>query len=343
MAQLSPTRFRATDANNVPINGAGLFVYQTGTTTKQTLYSDAALTITRANPVVSASTGYWAQFYVATGVTLDIQARTTDDVGSALLWEALEVDSVGTEDTGTFSRDFGADGRLQAVGATGAVRMEFGPPTGDNIGGGAIVSGWAGTDLDTGDWLGPLDVTGNVSVGGTLTVTGTLSVTGESDFYQLLTSGAVPAAASFDITLSATYDSYVLVMQNVSGTSTTPIARFSFDNGSTYKSAAGDYVGSTKNIGGTTVGATSSSTDIALAPSGTILYSTYELYIFSAALKESSIGGIVTSVISGDANVSWPAGATNNKNYGKATNIRILTAAGTFSAGRYALFGVPGL
>jgi len=340
MAQLSPTRFRATDANNVPISGAGLFVYETGTTTKQTLYSDADLTITRANPVVSVSTGYWAQFYIATGVTVDIQARQTDDVGSTLLWEALEVDSTGTEDNTSFARDFGANGRLSAVGASGAVRLQFGPPTGDDIGGAAIVSGQNGTDLDTGEWKGPLSVTGALSVGGAF------SPSSSTTLPVLTTSGSL--VSTNVIALSASYDEYMLVLDNLSSTAGVAVRiTLSFDGGGTYKTAAGDYTGVSTLISTTTVTAPAQSAYMGLgeqAAATLILYGGAELRIYSKAAKETTVTGLANFIRTGPiGEQTLLAAATNAKNYGKATHIKIEASTTSWAGGRWALIGIPGL
>lgn len=49
--------FTATDNNGVPISGAKLFIYEAGTTTKLTTYSDSALSVANSNPLVADSAG----------------------------------------------------------------------------------------------------------------------------------------------------------------------------------------------------------------------------------------------------------------------------------------------
>lgn len=345
MAQLSPVRFRATDASNVVISGAGLFIYEVGTSTLATLYSDADLLVPRANPVESLATGYWPQFYTASGETFDLQARTTTSVGSTLLWEALEVDSVGSEDTGTFLRDFAGNGRVQIVGVTGVPRMEFGPPTGDNIGGGVIISGWAGTDLESANWKGPLSVTGAVSVGGNFTVTGTMPAD------KILSSGTATAAATTNIALPTGYDTYILELSYIApSTSLTVEALFAFDGGGTMKVGVDDYGWGLFEQGPTTAvagGVDASDARIALFNIGASTSNAPNVAVYritSATGKETGIAG--NHWIDDDASFGMKAGQvmgmTRTKNYGKATFIQIKASTGTLSF-KYILKGVRDL
>src|SRR5262249_25575017 len=52
------------DANVHLLGGAQLLFEKTGTTTPQTVYQDAALTIPHANPVIADSAGVWAPIYL---------------------------------------------------------------------------------------------------------------------------------------------------------------------------------------------------------------------------------------------------------------------------------------
>lgn len=164
MAQLSPVRFRATNAIGELVVGAGLFLFLAGTSTPADIFTDDDLTTPALNPLISGSDGYWPQFYLAAGQVVDVFARQTDDLGSTLLWQALSVASAGLEDVSTFLRDFGADGRVRMVGDSGVVRLEFGDPAGDDVGGKWAISGWNGTDFDAGSIEGPLEVDGTLKV-----------------------------------------------------------------------------------------------------------------------------------------------------------------------------------
>lgn len=159
MAQLSPVRFRATNAIGELVVGAGLFLFVAGTSTPADIYTDDDLTTPAANPLVSGSDGYWPQFYAPSGQLVDMFARQTDDIGSTLLWQALAVASTGLEDVATFFRDFGSDGRAQMRGDSGRVHLEFGDPAGDNIGGKFTIGGWNGTPFDEGVFDGKVAVT----------------------------------------------------------------------------------------------------------------------------------------------------------------------------------------
>lgn len=80
------------------INAAGgsLYVYQTGTTTLVTIYSDGALTTPITNPIVLDANGN-ASFYVGTSVNLKLQAYTS----AGVLIETLDpVYPISTSTTG---------------------------------------------------------------------------------------------------------------------------------------------------------------------------------------------------------------------------------------------------
>ena len=53
----------AIDSNGDVISGAKLFIYEAGTTTKLTTYSDSALTIANANPLIADSAGRFVTIY----------------------------------------------------------------------------------------------------------------------------------------------------------------------------------------------------------------------------------------------------------------------------------------
>lgn len=69
---------RAFDANGDPVPGALLTVYEAGTTTEVTTYSDDGLTVPQSSPVVADASGGFAQIYVPNG---DYKIRTTTAAG----------------------------------------------------------------------------------------------------------------------------------------------------------------------------------------------------------------------------------------------------------------------
>jgi hypothetical protein len=97
---------------------------------------------------------------------VDMQMRRTSSVSSELFWQALDVDSVGNDDDSGLSRDFGGNGRFSVVGASGQVRIQVGPPTGDDIGGDAVICGQDGTPLDNLEIRGPVEMTDGLTLDG---------------------------------------------------------------------------------------------------------------------------------------------------------------------------------
>ena len=59
---------RALDSNGAAVSGAKLYVFERGTTTEVTTYSDLALTSANAHPVVADSSGSWGDIYLTGGV-----------------------------------------------------------------------------------------------------------------------------------------------------------------------------------------------------------------------------------------------------------------------------------
>ena len=79
MAILTEGRLLITDASNVPINGGKARIYNTGTTTLSSVYSDAALATPLTNPVVANSSGFTPVIFGAEGLVVDITYLTAAD------------------------------------------------------------------------------------------------------------------------------------------------------------------------------------------------------------------------------------------------------------------------
>lgn len=76
--QVSFAASTAFDSNGDPLAGAKAYVYATGTTTPLTVYSDAAGTVTAANPVIADANGVFPQRFVT--ATAKIVVKTSADV-----------------------------------------------------------------------------------------------------------------------------------------------------------------------------------------------------------------------------------------------------------------------
>lgn len=82
MAELFTLPARATDSNGVLLPGAKLFFYATGTSTPQSTYTTAALSVAHTNPVVADSSGKFPAIYfnpnlIYRGVLKDASGATT--------------------------------------------------------------------------------------------------------------------------------------------------------------------------------------------------------------------------------------------------------------------------
>jgi len=84
------------DGNGDPIVGAKKFLFSVGTTTKKTIYSDSALTVARANPVLSDADGRFPQFFLDGLYDEEQQDNTGTATGydGATLWGPIPVGEV---------------------------------------------------------------------------------------------------------------------------------------------------------------------------------------------------------------------------------------------------------
>ncbi len=71
---------RATDANDNPLAGARAYVYQTGTTTAVTVYSDTALSVPHPQPIVADAEGRFPQAFYGGSVNLKVKFTDSSDV-----------------------------------------------------------------------------------------------------------------------------------------------------------------------------------------------------------------------------------------------------------------------
>ena len=79
-SSLPTLKYRALDSNGDPISGAKLYFYETGTTTPLATYSDEALSVANANPVVADSYGWFGEIYLKTDQAYRVKLTTSADV-----------------------------------------------------------------------------------------------------------------------------------------------------------------------------------------------------------------------------------------------------------------------
>jgi len=70
--------------------GAKLYFYQTGTTTDQNVYQEAALSSTHAQPVVADSDGQFADIWLNPDASVDYRVRLTDS-NDVQIWQVDDV------------------------------------------------------------------------------------------------------------------------------------------------------------------------------------------------------------------------------------------------------------
>jgi microcystin-dependent protein len=108
------------DVNGVPLGGAQLFFYVTGTSTPASTYSDVNLTIANTNPIIADANGRFGSIFLSPSVSYKVSlwtAVTTDNPTGTQIWT---MDPVGP----------GAGGAQQnTAGIIGEVRVFAGPST----------------------------------------------------------------------------------------------------------------------------------------------------------------------------------------------------------------------
>lgn len=355
MAQLYGPWNPATDSNGARLPYAKLYTYEDAShSTLQTTYNDPDLAggHEHTNPIIADAAGVFPQVFAATGLSYYLVLKDADGV-QIDTYEAM--DTLGSEDNSTFSRDFGVNGRVDMRGSGGAVLLEFGNATGDDIGGAAVVSGWNSTDLDT------LQIKSTAtSLTGSLT-----STTGISDTSGLVTlagiaravprctvRGSATAATTTLIALDSSYECWDIELRNllVNGSGGTPAVRLSFD-GSTVKSASGDYYagGAEQGNSALTNVPWASATSIQIGSALTSSSETgsggdYSLRVTSKSTRETRVWSQYLNfdvATAADRVSGWRVGSTNNKAYGKCAAIQIFDALGGTLTFDYVVIGRP--
>lgn len=112
----TPSFLQPQNINGVPLAGAKLYFYQTGTTTPITVYQDSGLTTPHANPVVADASGIFAPIYVGTAVfkvvlktSADVTVQTVDPANNAGTIIVTEADKAAARTL------IGATGNLKSV------------------------------------------------------------------------------------------------------------------------------------------------------------------------------------------------------------------------------------
>lgn len=256
MALLIGGRFHVETAAGVAVSGGKMRIYNAGTTTLSSVYSDAALTVPLTNPVVAASDGWTPQIFAAEGLAVDFDFLTAGDV---VIAGQSGVSAVFAGASGNvLTRDF-TNSRMQVRGSGGIVYYEAGDPTGDNIGGKLTLSGWNGTTADEIEFNGPTNVANPAFTVEDKKIPGVI--------YTPNTTFSAVTVVDIPLTNAPSgvraWD--ILIWDLVFSADASPILRFSYDNGATYKSGAADYTWGAINLIGPAANNSTGATSITLA------------------------------------------------------------------------------
>lgn len=206
-ARLTAPRLMAVDANGSPLPGAKLNTYDAGTTTPRATFSDDALSVQHANPIIADSAGVFPDIYLS-----PVQYKLVlTDAADASVWTADPVSAdnfavstagglgdLATLDAGAGVADDGSGGlALDVIGLT-AVAAE----DGDSV----LIADASDSDAVKRATVASIRATVGMPRGymGGLTIVN--SITYGSDGIILMPGAARDSADSQDITLSAALD-----------------------------------------------------------------------------------------------------------------------------------------
>lgn len=280
------------DGNGDPLAGGKVYTFDAAaTTTPKATYTTNALSVAHANPIVLDGEGRFPDAFAATGEGFFIELTDASDDPVA---EFENVEALGESSTDNITRTFTASRYKVSSGevesGNDGTLVEFGSSAPVNTGGYVKESGWAETQgtkkiVDFAD----VELTGDMTIAGSLAVSGTgaTSVGGSLNTGSLITenskklpgviyTNATPfsAVASVEIPLPNSptgvlaWDIEIIDFQRSSATGTLDLT-LSFDNASSYKTGAGDYLWGYGYLGASqawTVAQDDSDTKIVLLP-----------------------------------------------------------------------------
>src|SRR3990172_3538604 len=182
-----------------------LFTYEAGTTTKLATYSDQALTVANANPIVLDSAGRATIFLSAASYKFTLAPSTDTDPPTAAIWTRDNVSALAAFEagdiTGTAGEDLAANDIIYlSDGSGGLTAGRWDKTDADNIysSTGANVVGVALSTVTAGN-SGSLRLNGKV--------TGYAGLTIGAPYYISATAGALTATAPANSRIVAAADS----------------------------------------------------------------------------------------------------------------------------------------
>lgn len=351
---------QALDANGAVMPFAEFHTFDADApTTPKATYSDPGLTVEHTNPIVAGDDGYFPQAFAQEGQAFYF-ALTPENGDPDVAFQAYEqVWAVGGDETTAFERTF-ADARLRITSGEiedglDGVLIQAGRPAPLNVGGYLKEEGWAGTQLDKKITDAAVtEFTGDVEIGGDIKV-GEF----ENAVPVVLARGTQAATASFDLALPAGYGSYEIHVRNFITVSTSAVqlhARLSFDDGATYKSGTADYQsqGLSHSSGSAQGQVATSATDMNLTAVSNNMGTAsggadISVELFTGASRETRTLTRLVAFVAGNGSISTTgltSATTNNKAYGRATNIQLFAVAAVGGAATnmscdYVLIGKP--
>lgn len=283
---------------------------------------------------VADAGGWFPQIFAAEGTVVDITLKDSAGVTVKTYEDATFVGS----DTGDFTRTVSGNGRVKITGSAGSVLFQAGDPANDNIGGTLVIEGWAGSQLDS----LTLDAAA-ASFTGTVDATQVQQNGKRISSVVYTTKTAFSAAAQVDISLPnapAGVTAWRIRLIDVYASTAGAITlrgRFSYDNGSTYKSGGTDYdyASSKSASGGTSVSDVSADSSEIQWPFCSVAnrggFATIEITTTNSGSGPTNLIGQQIAMEAATRVQVTHFGGQGRGNYGRATHFRIYPSSGTIT------------
>jgi hypothetical protein len=343
------------DGDGNPLTGGELYFYEFGTTTPKNTYSDAALTVANANPVVAGgvgdANGVWGAIFLGSG---DYTVVLKDEDGNTV-WtsgaQPVSADSSGVTSVGLTMPTSVFNVANSPVTGSGTLAVTFDDQTANTLFAGPS-TGAAAAPTFRAMALADLPVGGS-SAGQLLTSTGAATAPvwqTRGAGWELINSFTAAASATLDITglTSTAYDEFMLTVQNLlPGTDDVELRlRVSTDAGATFKTTSYLSVCS-YNVAGSAGGTAATDGIIMVRQAGTANIAndatgwSGEVRIFprgTAFKKQVTFDGGYDSASAGYTYVT--GGGIYNGDNDPVTGLRFIMSSGTITSGTVRLYGL---
>lgn len=347
MALIWPFGVKA-PVSEADLSGAKLRVRVANTNTLASLFSDNSLSVALSNPVIANADGLFTTdgsnecaVYVASGVYDVAILNAADEV-----LPTVDDYSPWGSNVGDIDVTVTGNARFKVTGSAGALQIQVGSPSPDDVGGELTIEGYAGTQLD-----------GLTLDAATTNVTGRLQEAGNPVASVVKTAATTfTAAANIDIALPEIVNGIrgyrVDLFDLVKSTTTGNIRlRLAYDGVPNFKTGAADYhsyvlYGSAGGVVGGTGAAAAGYAEVGISPeltSGRPGWLAMEILTPESGANPTIVRTMLHCMENGSISPTIMYGTQYGLgSYGRATHLRIYADTGDTFTGSYRVAPIYG-